>query len=77
MSETSLPETLPLVHDDDGYTLEIYPSEKHVLLHRIIMYPNNRNGPDVIISFRDLSLEAKRAVIAQINRRYAGKVVRT
>jgi len=74
-SQTSL-DSLPLLHDGDAFVLELEVWPTHIQLLSILRYENNQ---DVVAShenFRDLDPYAKRAVIAQINRRYKTKMVK-
>ena len=74
MSTPSTP--LALIHDGDSIFLDVAGvSPKTVKIMRVIRYANNQNVEGVEERFSDLTLECKRACIAQVNRRYPGKTV--
>ena len=69
-------DSLPLLHDGDAYILTLDVEDCHVLLSSILIYPGNTNTEPEHVLFRDLDTETKQAVIAQVNRRHKGKMVR-
>lgn len=75
MSETYL-DTLPFLHEGDALSLELEVWPTHVQLLSILRYEGNQNTTPTHDRFRDLDVYAKRAVIAQINRRYKNKMVK-
>lgn len=73
----SLPEpsSLPFLFDGDGLILHLRNEQRHVYLLSIDVFPNNENVTPTSENFLDLTPEARRAVIAHVNRKYPGKVV--
>lgn len=70
-------ETLPFIFNEDAYhiMLELHPS--HVTILDILVFPNNQNVTPTKESFRDLTPDAKRAVINHVQRRHPGRMVHT
>lgn len=71
-------ETLPLIFGGDSFLIELEILSPHSLLILSVQrYHDNLNSEASAERFRDLDPETKRAVIAQINRRYPRAMVRT
>jgi hypothetical protein len=67
---------LPLIFDGDSFIIDMEAvGLKCVRILRIIRYPHNQNTTGVEEHFHDLTPDAKRAIIRQINRRHVGKSV--
>lgn len=75
MNETHL-DSLPLLHDGDAFVLELEVWPRHVQLLSVLRYEHNQNVTATHEVFTDLDPYTKRAIIAQINRRYKGKMVK-
>lgn len=67
---------LPLIFEDDGYLIELSEDGPYIRITNILVYCGNSNNDPTETKFFSLSSDAKHAVIAQINRRYPGKVVK-
>lgn len=75
--DPTLTETLPLLYNDDGFTVHLTLDDPHsVRITGVVRYTGNVDGNGTHEQFRDLSPEEKRAVVAQVNRRYRGKMVK-
>lgn len=71
-------DTLPLLSDDgDSFVIEVELHPLFVKISSIVRYPANQNSDGVLEKFFDLDPETRRAVIAQVNRRFKGKMIHT
>lgn len=73
---STLSKPLALLHGGDSYILDLLVEDKLVTLLRIRCYPNNENVCATEYAFRDLTPDAKTAIIHQINRTYSGRMVK-
>lgn len=77
MPRPTLP-PLPMTLDGDSYI--IYLGEigtKCVKILQLHRFPHNDSRSGCVEAFSDLTPDAKRAIIQQVNRRYIGKTVLT
>lgn len=68
---------LPLIFEDDSYLIELEGADHVIRIKRLLVFPGNTNTSPKVVRFGDLDSRARRAVIAQINRRHVGKMVYT
>lgn len=69
-------DSIPLLHNDDSYILDVeVVSPRLVLLQRILRFVGNHNVDPTDERFFDLDPATRREIIKQINRRYPGKTV--
>lgn len=78
METQPLAKPVPLIYEGDSYLLYVTElSDRQVHLSRIEMFPSNLNVAPTQEKFFDLTPPCRREVIAQINRRFPGRTVRT
>jgi len=68
-------DSLPLVHDGDGLSIELEVHEKHVRIRYILRYIGNTNVQPSAENFMDLDHVTRRSIVAQINKRYTGYMI--
>lgn len=74
---SSLHDTIPLLYNGDGLVIHLDAlGELSVRITGVTRYSGNVDGDGSHEQFRDLSPEEKHAVVAQVNRRYRGRMVR-
>lgn len=67
---------LALVYDGDSFFIDVVGiSPRSVKIARVIRFANNQNTEGSVERFADLTPECKRAVIAQVNRKFQGMMV--
>ena len=73
---SKMQDSIPLLAEGDAFDIDLIVEEKLVTIKRILRYPNNENVLPVRERFFDLTPSTRRAVLAQINRRYDGRMVK-
>lgn len=69
--------SIPFIHEGDSYFIYCTELDPHtVRLDYLERFPGNSGVSPTKENFFDLDPQTRRAVIAQINRRYSGKVVK-
>lgn len=74
----SLHDSIPLISNGDAFLIELEYDLLGTDIHitGIQRYENNQNVAPTWEKFMDLDPETRRRVIAQINRRYKGKMIK-
>ncbi len=73
-----LHDSLPLLFNGDGFVISLDVLDAYtVRIVAVVRYLGNGGTSGSHEQFRDLTPEEKRAVVAQVNRRHRGKMVRT
>lgn len=67
---------LPLLHDEDGYIIQLEETSRGGMkLSAILKYENNANVDPLTVSFFHLDERTRHFILQQIQRRYPGRTV--
>ncbi len=73
-----LAKPVPLIHEGDSYLIYVAEeSERTCKITLIEVFPSNLNVAPTQERFFDLTPQARREVIAQVLRRFPGRLVKT